>query len=180
MAVLLRHVPKKAAPAPAPVPMPVLMPVPMPVPAPPAAANATAPPPLSVHPPVVVMRSSTPVSETSVFNIDNLMRVMGRDAKGRAIMVKMVRAAIEGGTAPADQAALALSEGRLGDAARVLHGLRGAVGVLGARRLIQATIDAEHAINGQRATEFEALQLAVRHELELTLAQAREWLAQQS
>jgi HPt (histidine-containing phosphotransfer) domain-containing protein len=115
-----------------------------------------------------------------VFNVDKLMGVMGKDAKGRAVMLKMVRCAIDGGMAPADAAGLALQEGRLRDAARQFHSLRGAVGVLGARRLIQATIDAEDAINGERTAEIDARYHAVRAELEATLDQARAWLSLQA
>jgi hypothetical protein len=73
-----------------------------------------------------------PTGEAAIFNMDGLMRVMGKDPKGRAAMFKMVRGAI-GGREPLDQAAVALQEGRLRDAARAFHSLRGAVGVLGAR-----------------------------------------------
>jgi HPt (histidine-containing phosphotransfer) domain-containing protein len=108
--------------------------------------------------------------------MDSLMRVMGKDAKGRAVMVKMVRGAIETGMQPADLAGQALQEGRMRDAARMFHSLRGAVGVLGAKRLIQATIDAEDAINEQREHELGERYQTVRAELEQTLAQARAWL----
>jgi hypothetical protein len=48
--------------------------------------------------------------------------------------------------------------------------------VLGAKRLIQATIDAEDAINEQREHELAERYQTVRAELEQTLAQARVWL----
>jgi len=107
------------------------------------------------------------------------MRVMGKDAKGRAVMLKMVRGAIEGGMAPADEAGTAIAEGRLRDAARQFHGLRGAVGVLGARRLIQATMDAEDAIVKEDSAAIAAGYQAVRAELQATLDQAGAWLALQ-
>jgi HPt (histidine-containing phosphotransfer) domain-containing protein len=108
--------------------------------------------------------------------MDHLARVMGKDPKGRAVMVKMVRGALDTGMAPVDQAGVALQEGRLRDAASLFHGLRGAVGVLGAKRLIQATIEAETAIMEQREHELEQRYLAVKSELEQTLAEARAWL----
>lgn len=118
-------------------------------------------------------------SEADIFNVDKLMRVMGKDAKGRAVMLKMVRGAIEGGMAPADEAGTAIAEGRLRDAARQFHGLRGAVGVLGARRLIQATMDAEDAIVKEDGAAIAAGYQAVRTELQATLHQAGAWLALQ-
>jgi HPt (histidine-containing phosphotransfer) domain-containing protein len=78
--------------------------------------------------------------------------------------------------APVDQAGVALQEGRLRDAAGLFHTLRGAVGVLGAKRLVQATIEAENAINEQREHELDQRYQAVKAELEQTLAHARAWL----
>jgi PAS domain S-box-containing protein len=129
-------------------------------------------------PPAVKLMSApaVPTGEASIFNIDSLMRVMGKDAKGRAMMFKMVRGALDTGMEPVELAGRALQEGRLRDAARLFHGLRGAVGVLGAKRLIQATIDAEDAINEQREHELTERYEAVRTELEQTLAHARAWL----
>ena len=95
-------------------------------------------------------------------------------------MVKMVRGAIDSGMEPVEQADQALREGRPRDAARLFHGLRGAVGVLGARRLIQATIDAETAISEARDDELAQHFDAVRAALEQTLAEARAWLDRQA
>lgn len=111
--------------------------------------------------------------------MDGLMRVMGKDAKGRAAMAKMVRGALDSGMEPAEQAGVALQEGRLRDAARLFHSLRGAVGILGAKRLIQATMAAEDALHEQREDEFDERYQAVRKELALTLAEARAWLDSQ-
>ena len=182
LAVLLRHLPA-SAPAPAPVPAPV------PAPSAPAAtaaeddllaamAAAAAPAPAPMPEPVLVKPAAAamPAGAASIFNMDALMRVMGKDAKGRAVMAKMVRGAIDSGMTPVKEAGAALQEGRLRDAARLFHSLRGAVGVLGAKRLIQATMDAEDAINEQRDEELAQRYQTVCDELELTLAQARAWL----
>ena len=170
LAVLLRHLPKKTAAAPVPAP-------------------AALPPPARPHAAVRLVAAPVPApatgtvpgagSEADIFNVDKLMRVMGKDAKGRAVMLKMVRGAIEGGMAPADEAGTAIAEGRLRDAARQFHGLRGAVGVLGARRLIQATMDAEDAIVKEDGAAIAAGYQAVRTELQATLHQAGAWLALQ-
>ncbi|MQA38296.1 response regulator [Rugamonas aquatica] len=169
--VLLRHLPA---------------PVPVPAAAAPAVeddllaamAAAAAPVPAPMPEPVLVKPhvAAMPTGEASIFNMDALMRVMGKDAKGRAVMAKMVRGAVDTGMTPAEEAGTALQEGRLRDAARLFHSLRGAVGVLGAKRLIQATVDAENAINEQRDEELAQRYQTVCAELELTLAQARAWL----
>jgi PAS domain S-box-containing protein len=177
LAVLRRHLPKHSAPAPAPTPAPepldhqhdLLA-------AMEAAAALPAAAPLRPAPPPKLVSSPVPAGEAAVFNMDGLMRVMGKDAKGRAAMFKMVRGAIDGGMEPLDAAGAALREGRLRDAARAFHVLRGAVGVLGAKRLIQATMAAEEAINDQRDEELDEHFRAVRAELEQTLSHARAWL----
>jgi PAS domain S-box-containing protein len=174
LAVLLRHLRKRA---------PVLAPTPAPIPPPAApddmagmlAAMAAAAEP-APRPAPAPAPAPLPPGEASVFNMDSLMRVMGRDAKGRAVMVKMVRGAIDTGMQPVELAGQALKEGRLRDAARLFHSLRGAVGVLGAKRLIQATIAAEDAINEQREHELAERYQTVRAELEQTLAHAQAWL----
>ena len=189
LAVLQKHLPKKAAkPAPISAPVPVPTPASLPAALPVAPVKASVPtpaavktdPPASTRAGVKLVGSPAPAGEAGAFNIDSLMRVMGRDAKGRAVMVKMVRGAIDSGMEPVEQADQALREGRTRDAARLFHGLRGAVGVLGARRLIQATIDAETAISEERDDELAQHVDAVRAALEQTLAEARAWLDRQA
>jgi len=114
-----------------------------------------------------------------IFSMDSLMRVMGKDQKGRAVMFKMVRGALEGGLQPMDDADAALRAGRPGEAARILHGLRGAVGVLGAKRLVKATLDAESAIRVGNPDNLPSMLAAVRYELEQVLAHGRRWLEQE-
>jgi len=118
------------------------------------------------------------VSE-QVFSMDSLMRVMGKDQKGRAVMFKMVRGALEGGLQPMDDADAAVRAGRPGEAARILHGLRGAVGVLGAKRLVKATLDAESAIRVGNPDNLPGMLATVRYELEQVLAHGRRWLEQE-
>ncbi|WP_426320055.1 response regulator [Pseudoduganella sp. R-43] len=114
-----------------------------------------------------------------VFSMDSLMRVMGKDQKGRAVMFKMVRGALEGGLQPMDDADAAVRAGRPGEAARILHSLRGAVGVLGAKRLVKATLDAESAIRVGNPDNLPGMLAAVRYELEQVLAHGRRWLEQE-
>jgi signal transduction histidine kinase/CheY-like chemotaxis protein/HPt (histidine-containing phosphotransfer) domain-containing protein len=114
-----------------------------------------------------------------VFSMDSLMRVMGKDAKGRAVMFNMVRGALESGMQPLDDADAALRAGRPGEAARILHSLRGAVGVLGAKRLVKATLDAESAIKAGAPGSIPSALASVRFELEQVLAQGRRWLEQE-
>jgi PAS domain S-box-containing protein len=127
--------------------------------------------------PAAAMTSSDGLAAAEpLFNMDSLVRVMGKDPKGRQVMFKMVRGALEGGMQPMDEADRALREGRAGDAAQVLHSMRGAIGVLGAKRLIRATLEAESAISQQRTGELPARFAEVRGVLEATLREAADWL----
>jgi two-component system sensor histidine kinase/response regulator len=121
--------------------------------------------------------SAAPAAIASqVFSMDSLMKVMGHDPKGRAVMFKMVRGAIDVGMQPMDEADQALRESRYHDAARLLHSMRGAVGALGAKRLIGATLDAETAITEGPMDDVPRLFALVRQELQMVLAAGREWL----
>ncbi|MRW90213.1 response regulator [Duganella sp. FT80W] len=190
LAVLRRHLPRHIPLAPPPPPSaeddllaamaaaasaPVSAPASAPVIAPLLAVALAEAPPAPAPTPKLVP-SPMPTGEAAIFNMDGLTRVMGKDAKGRAAMAKMVRSAIDSGREPLEQAGAALREGRWRDAARNFHSLRGAVGVLGARRLIQATLEAEEAIHDQREDELESHYQRVSAELEQTLQHARAWL----
>ena len=158
LAVIARHLPAGAAARLAAGPLPSPSPSPNPM----AIADTAAP---------VARPEPEPL-----FNMSGLMKVMGKDPKGRAVMFRMVRGAVSSGMKPADDADLALRENRPADAARILHSLRGAIGVLGAKRLIRATLDAEHAITEQRSDTWPAHFAEVRTVLAQTLQQAEEWL----
>ena len=123
--------------------------------------------------------SPAAAEDIPLFSMDGLMRVMGKDPKGREVMFRMVRNALADGMQPMDAADQALREGRGGDAAQVFHSLRGAIGVLGAKRLIGATMAAESAIAEQRTADLPALFASVRSVLQDTLRQATEWLEQE-
>ncbi len=123
--------------------------------------------------------AAPPAADDSAFNMDSLMRVMGKDPKGRQVMYKMVQGVLDTGLQPLTDAATALREGRMEDAARLYHSLRGAVGVLGAKRLVQATIAAESGITEQHDDAAQAHWQAVHAALSDTLSQARAWLARE-
>ena len=106
-----------------------------------------------------------------------LMRVMGRDAKGRGVLRRMVEDALNKGMTPVRDAETALQAGRHSKVARILHGLRGSVGTRGTKRLIRAAFATEEAIDAGRHDEVPALLSGAGEELELALAAAREWLS---
>jgi signal transduction histidine kinase/DNA-binding response OmpR family regulator len=133
-------------------------------------------PQLRVVPPAPPAAAQAPVDNEPVFNMDSLMKVMGKDAKGRAVMFKMVRGALDAGLQPVDDADRALREGRVADAGKIFHSMRGAVGVLGAKRLVRATLEAEAAIKEGSPDSLPGHFAAVRRELAQVLDQGRAWL----
>ncbi|CDG86024.1 response regulator [Janthinobacterium agaricidamnosum] len=115
-------------------------------------------------------------ADEQVFSMAALMRVLGQDAKGRGILRRMVEDALSHGMEPVDLASAALREQRPLDAGRVLHGMRGSIGTLGTKRLIEASFVVERAIKEQPGAELQPLLDNVRKELELVLLHARAWL----
>ncbi|MDO8037036.1 response regulator [Janthinobacterium sp. SUN128] len=117
------------------------------------------------------------VADEEVFSMAPLMRVMGRDAKGRGVLRRMVEDALNKGMTPVRDAETALQSGRHSDVARILHGVRGSVGTLGTKRLIRAAFATEEAIDAGRLDEVPALLAHTAQELEQALAAATDWLS---
>ena len=118
-----------------------------------------------------------PVFDEEVFSMAALMRVMGKDATGRAVLRRMVEDALNKGTTPLQNAGEALQAGRHGDVARILHSLRGSVGTLGTKRLIRSSLATEQAIDEGRHDEVPALLAHTMQELEQVLLAAADWLS---
>jgi PAS domain S-box-containing protein len=175
MEVIKRHLPAVPTPQSAPAQPPHVR---MASAEPGAGASGNAEPP--------VISAALPDTEDTIFSMEKLMRVMGRDAKGRDVLLRIVRDAIANGMEPAHQAEIAVREARYDDAARIFHGMRGSVGVMGTKRLITAAHAFEHAVSHFRlapdderqrlAAELPPLLARVSTELELALQHARAWL----
>ncbi|MBA5604142.1 Hpt domain-containing protein [Duganella sp. FT3S] len=118
-----------------------------------------------------------PGSTDTVFSVDTLLKYMGDDDKARAVVTKIVRDACAPAMTPLLQAHQAIAEGRLADAGRIFHALRGSVGSLGARRLVTASLALELALAEQRMADIPALFAAVEDAYRQVLDQAGDWLA---
>ena len=127
--------------------------------------------------PLVQTAEPVTVSDEEVFSMAPLMRVMGRDAKGRGVLRRMVEDALNKGMTPVRDAEAALQSGRHSDVARILHGVRGSVGTLGTKRLIRAAFATEEAIDAGRLDEVPSLLAQTALELEQALAAAANWLS---
>ena len=122
----------------------------------------------------------TPRSHTDddVFSVTTLLKYMGNDDKALAVVTKIVRDACAPRQAPLDQARAAIADGRLADAGKIFHGLRGSVGSLGAKRLVAASLALEQALIARDTAGIPALLDAAVAEYNAVLAAADAWLAQ--
>ncbi|WP_296000778.1 Hpt domain-containing protein [Rugamonas sp.] len=120
--------------------------------------------------------TSSAAPDESVFSVASMLKYMGSDAKALTVVVKIVTDAIAPGLAPLEQATTAIHEGRLDDACRIFHVMRGTVGSLGTKRFVQAALDLELALRDGHG-DFDANLAAVGREYRLALDQAAAWLA---
>ena len=117
-------------------------------------------------------------AEATIFSVETLLKYMGNDAKARAVVAKIVRDACAPGMAPIQQAGLAMREQRLVEAGKILHGLRGSIGTLGAKRLVNASLALEQALTaGQPEAQLSGLFAALENEYSLVMQQAEAWLS---
>ncbi|MES2324764.1 MAG: CHASE domain-containing protein [Pseudomonadota bacterium] len=114
-----------------------------------------------------------------VFGLNRLLDNATDQDGMRHIMAGLIAGFVERATTPLDDLPAAWREGRAEEAGRVLHGLRGSIGSLGAQRFADACMALEHGLHaGADAQALDALLLPVRSEMEATLAAAAAWLAQ--
>ncbi len=118
-------------------------------------------------------------ADENVFSVTTLLKYMGNDDKALAIVTKIVRDACAPRRTPLDQARAAIEDGRLTEAGKVFHGLRGSVGSLGAKRLVAAALALEQALGARDAANIPALLSTVEAEYDAVMAAADDWLAQQ-
>jgi|SRR5471032_877227 len=120
--------------------------------------------------------SLSAATDLTVFNVDTMLKYMGNDAKALAVVSKIVGDAIAPGRGQLEQAGAAMREGRVDDACRVFHVMRGTVGSLGAKRFVQAALALELALREGRSEQFATLLAALTDEYQLVLEQATGWL----
>jgi PAS domain S-box-containing protein len=116
-----------------------------------------------------------------VFDVSSLVNEADADESNARIMVALIGALVDAGTDALDQLADAWRDDRVPAAARTLHGLRGSVGSLGARRFAAAALALEramHATPGDHA-RLDQLLRSAQEELGATLRAAAAWLARQ-
>lgn len=117
-------------------------------------------------------------TDEAIFSVTTLLKYMGNDGKALAVVTKIVRDACAPRRAPLEQARAAIDAGRLTDAGKIFHGLRGSVGTLGAKRLVAASLALEQAMVDRDTPRIPTLLAVVDTEYDLVLDHADAWLAQ--
>ncbi|MET3131702.1 PAS domain S-box-containing protein [Oxalobacteraceae bacterium GrIS 1.11] len=114
-----------------------------------------------------------------VFDAGHMFEYSRDDAALRATLIGLIGAMSARAPDEMGAARAAWSEGRLGDAARLLHTMRGSIGSLGAQRFAAAALALETALRVEPGAPAGALFALAEGELLATLAAARAWLARQ-
>ncbi len=108
------------------------------------------------------------------FEISALLRMSESDSAQRKVLVHLIAGIVERSSGDLERAQSVWQNGEVDQAARLLHGLRGSIGSLGAKRFTAATLALEGAIRtGGGDSDLWA---KAKNELEGTLVMAREWL----
>ncbi len=117
----------------------------------------------------------TPPMEERIFNISSLLALTRNNAQQGAALVQLVRGVVEKAEQELDQARDFWMVGESEKAARLIHGLRGSVGSLGAKDFASATKPLESAI---RSGSEDVLGLFTETKIHLsdTVAAASDWL----
>ena len=115
-------------------------------------------------------------TDEAIFSVTTLLKYMGNDDKALAVVTKIVRDACAPRRAPLEQAHAAINAGRLTDAGKIFHGLRGSVGTLGAKRLVAASLALEQAMVDRDTPRIPSLLARVDAEYALVLEHADAWL----
>ena len=117
-------------------------------------------------------------TDEAIFSVTTLLKYMGNDDKALTIVTKIVQDACAPRRAPLEQARAAIDAGRLTDAGKIFHSLRGTIGTLGAKRLVAASLALEQAMIDRDTPRLPALLAVVDTEYGLVLDHADAWLVQ--
>ncbi|TWI67296.1 PAS domain S-box-containing protein [Pseudoduganella lurida] len=113
------------------------------------------------------------------FNVERLAALSARDPAQRQSLVTLVARMAREAPAELMRARQSFGDGDGAAAGKILHGLRGSVGSLGARAFAAATIELETALREARHDDAMRLFDTASRELEGTTSAARAWLAGQ-
>lgn len=127
------------------------------------------------------LTASVDNEEDGTFDITNLLK-MGANVPGYLEKTTVVIGnLLKNSESSFEEARSALSAERYEDAARILHTLRGSLGIIGARKFSDFAYKIELLINDNVKTrEFDPAFLAAEKEFRKTVAAAKEWIQENS
>jgi len=112
-----------------------------------------------------------------VFSPGKLLAFMATDSRAAGVVMKMIHDLVVSGMSPIEEVKRDIAQGRGGEAARRLHGMRGSIGTLGTKRFVGAALELEQAIVQQRVDEIPLLVQRLEDDFLAVLESARVWLA---
>ncbi|RYY76404.1 MAG: PAS domain-containing hybrid sensor histidine kinase/response regulator [Gammaproteobacteria bacterium] len=112
-----------------------------------------------------------------VFNVDKLFAMVAGNNEQKQKTTQLIRNLIDSSAASMEKVNLAFDKKQYEEAAHLLHTMRGSIGVLGAKRFVEASRELELAIRNHNVDMIDSLHLTVKEEIAATIAAARVWLA---
>lgn len=141
--------------------------------------SAALPAPAAPASPKVQSASTPVIDDLAVFDVGALLSAGNDDQNYVDTLIALIRKIVSNGIGPIADAQLAWREGRLRDAARSFHTLRGSLGYFGAQRFAATALQIEQAIHDNDPARVDALLPLVEEDLQATLAAAERWLARE-
>ncbi|MEJ7747568.1 MAG: response regulator, partial [Luteimonas sp.] len=120
--------------------------------------------------------AAAPVT-AGIFNISSLVSMSANNPAQRDRLVSLIRNMVNRCPQEMHHARTAWRDAQMELAARLVHGMRGSVGTVGAKRFVTATLALEQAIPADDGAVVEALFDQAEKELRATMAAATDWLA---
>jgi CheY-like chemotaxis protein/HPt (histidine-containing phosphotransfer) domain-containing protein len=112
-----------------------------------------------------------------IFNVDKFLAMVAGNSEQTQKTTLLIRNLIDSSTASMAKVDLAFAEQQYEEVAHLLHTMRGSIGVLGAKRFVEASRELEFAVRNNDADVMESLYPKVKEELAATIAAAHVWLA---
>lgn len=114
-----------------------------------------------------------------IFDLGELADLKADDPEYRTMLCSLVKSMASRAPIQLDEALLAWQDGRIEDAARTLHTMRGSIGTLGALDFAEKSRELELALVALETGRIDGLFASTREQLTLTVNAANAWLAEQ-
>jgi CheY-like chemotaxis protein len=120
------------------------------------------------------------LQEPSVFAPEVMLAATGNNPATRAAVVSVCKELVAKAMAPLDDVRRHLQQGDSAAAGRILHGLRGSLGSVGAKLFAASALSLEQAIRVGDTSRIEELVRDAQDALQAVIAAAQQWLEEQA